>query len=130
MAVRQCHRKCIFGSLALLRTLTDIRQFLDNNPKDVVTIIFEDHLKNALALAKVFNESKISHHVLNYKHWGNATKNWPTLREMVSLGRLVVFSSYATNEFPYSPYIMWEYVKENRYGSPGKNTNVSRKIIV
>ena len=130
MKVRQCHGKCIYGSLDLRRTLTDIRKFLDNNPKDVVTIIFEDRLKNAPVLGKVFKESGISRHVLNYKHWGNRAKNWPTLRKMASLGRLVVFSSYATHGFPYSPYNMWEYVKESRYGSPGKNANVSNDYRV
>ena len=130
MKVRQCHGNCRYGSLDLRRTLTDIRKFLDNNPKDVVTIIFEDNLKNAPVLAKVFKESGISHHVLNYKYWGNGAKNWPTLREMASLGRLVVFSNYATHKFPYSPYNMWKYVKESRYGSSGKKTNVSHDYRV
>ena len=124
-----CHASCLWGGSAdLLDTLVEIRQFMDNNPKEVVTIIFEDYLKNPTILKRVFDRSGISHHVLIDEYWaGSGRYDWPSLIEMRTLGRVVVFNNNGLDGFPYSPWSMWYYVRENRYGSDSQNNEVKRE---
>ena len=105
-------------------TLIEIREFLERNTHEVVTIIFEDYLENPRVLAKVFDEADISKFVLTSDYWGEV-EDWPTLSEMISLGRrLVVFNNVGLTEFPYSARNMWNFMIESRYGSVSKNPNV------
>ncbi len=93
---------------------------------EIVTIIFEDYLRNPRVLAKVFDEADLSKFVLTSDHWGDI-EDWPTLSDMISLGRrLIVFNNVGMTEFPYSARNMWNFVIESRYGSVGKDVNVSR----
>ena len=125
--VRLCHASCVWsGSSDLFYTLVEIREFLDRNVHEIVTIIFEDYLRNPRVLAKVFDEADLSKFVLTSDHWGDV-EDWPTLSDMISLGRrLIVFNNVGMTEFPYSARNMWNFVIESRYGSVGKDVNVSR----
>ena len=127
--VRLCHATCIWsGSADLLYTLIEIREFLEGNPHEVVTIIFEDYLQNPRLLGKVFDDAEISKFVLTSDHWGDGN-DWPTLSEMISLGRrLVVFNNVGMTGFPYSARNMWNFVMESRYGSSGRNIRVSEVL--
>jgi hypothetical protein len=104
--------------------LIQIREFLDTNPREVVTIIFEDYLRNPTIMKRVFDQSRVSGHVLKSDHWGSRYREWPTLVEMRTLGRLVVFNNNGLEGFPYTVNNMWYYVRENRYGQPGLDTKV------
>ena len=109
----------------------EIRKFLEKSPREVVTIIFEDYLKNPSILKKVFDQAALSSYVLSNEHWGSGTQDWPSLYDMRRLGRLVVFNNNGMEGFPYSPMNMWYYVRENRYGDPSKNTKVrAGKLLV
>ena len=125
MDVRLCHSSCFWsGADNLLNTLLGIRKFLEKFPKEVVTIIFEDYLKNPTILKHVFDQAGLSRHVLAHQHWGTGHRDWPSLLDMRRLGRLVVFSNVGMEGFPYSPRNMWYDVRENRYGDPSKITKV------
>ena len=91
---------------------------------EVITIIFEDYLKNPTILKRVFDQAGISPYVLLKDSYGDGFLNWPTLRDMRRLGRLVVFNNNGLSGFPYTESNMWHYVRENRYGSPGQNVKV------
>ncbi|EDO36715.1 predicted protein [Nematostella vectensis] len=121
--VTLCHETCFWGGATdLLDTLIVVRKFLENNPREVITIIFEDYLRNPTILKHVFDKAGVSRHVLDSSEWGNVYKNWPTLHEMRRLGRLVVFNNNGLKGFPYTEDNMWFYVRENRYGQPGLDT--------
>lgn len=123
--VRLCHASCFWsGSSNLLDTLIEIRKFLENNRREVITIIFEDYLKNPTILKRVFDQARISLYVLLKDNYGDRFHDWPTLRDMRRLGRLVVFNNNGLSGFPYTESNMWRYVRENRYGSPGQNVKV------
>ena len=126
--VRLCHATCVWsGSADLVYTLMEVREFLETNPYEVVTIIFEDYLRNPRVLAKVFDDADISKFVLTSDHWGDGI-DWPTLSEMISLGRrLIVFNNVGMTGFPYSARNMWNFVMESRYGSSGRNIRVSEE---
>ena len=91
---------------------------------EVITIIFEDYLKNPTILKRVFDQAGISPYVLLKDSYGDGFLNWPTLRDMRRLGRLVVFNNNGLSGFPYTESNMWHYVRENHYGSPGQNVKV------
>ena len=124
--VRLCHSSCVWsGSSDLLYTLIEIRTFLEQNSHEVVTIIFEDYLRNPRVLKKVFDDADLSKFVLTSDYW-RELDDWPTLSDMILLGRrLVVFNNVGMTEFPYSAKNLWNFVIESRYGSVGKDMNVS-----
>lgn len=125
--VRLCHASCFWsGSTNLLDTLIEIRKFLQSNTREVITIIFEDYLKNPTILKRVFDQAGISPYVLLKENWGDEFNDWSTLRDMRKLGRLVVFNNNGLRGFPYTEWNMWHYVRENRYGNPGQNVKVQQ----
>lgn len=129
--VRLCHVSCIWsGSSDLIYTLKEIREFLNRNPEEIVTIIFEDYLRNPRILRKVFDDADVSRFVFTSNYWSEY-EDWPTLSTMISLGRrLVVFSNVGLIGFPYAPRNMWNFVIESRYGNPGKHIGVSYEIFM
>lgn len=87
-----CHNSCMFGAQPLVDGLADIREFLDDNPDEVVTLIIQDEISVA-DTETAFEDAGLMPDV--YEHDGG---DWPTLGEMIDSGeRLVVF---AENEGP------------------------------
>jgi len=87
----------------LAEELANIAAFLDNNPLEVVTILFEDYVNDEVAIKALFEATAISGSDRNlsdimYNPSGDAwnvdeQENWPTLSWMVENDqRLVVFS--------------------------------------
>ena len=107
-----------------MEVLQEFSDFLENNPREVITFFIEDRLKNNALFTTVLGQANLSKHLLNTKHFGRGTKAWPTLEEMASeLGRLVVFSDNKdeTSVIAYT----YNYVIENNFGNPSQDTNVS-----
>ena len=96
----------------------------------VITIIFEDYLKNPTILKNVFDQAGISPYVLLKDNWGDGFTDWPTLNDMRRLGRLVVFNNNGLHGFPYTEFNMWRYVRENRYGTPSRKKRVCSRVKV
>jgi hypothetical protein len=83
-----CHGPCQFGSMPLTVALTEIRDWLDENPREVVTFILENYVTPD-QLAQSFTESGL----LDYCHRQPKGTPWPTLDSMIDSGRrLVVFT--------------------------------------
>lgn len=86
-----CHGICALGSLPLLDGLAIIRDFLDRNRGEVVTIIFEAQV-DADRHAEAFDDAGL----LDRVHGQAAGEPWPTLRELIDADRrLVVFTDDA-----------------------------------
>ena len=102
---------------------------METNEREVITIFFEDYLKNPTILRRVFDQAGISPHVLRKENWGDGFNDWPTLTDMRKLGRLVVFNNNGLLGFPYTEFNMWHYVRENRYGNAGQNTKVQYPLL-
>ncbi len=83
-----CHSVCALGGRLLADVLRDVRQFLEANPDEVVTLILQD----ATAVSdteQAFVEAGLDRAVFD----GDTTDGWPTLRELIQRDqRLVVFS--------------------------------------
>lgn len=82
-----CHNSCMFGAQPLVEGLEEVRDFLDDNPDEVVTLIIQDEISVADTVA-AFEEAGLVD--VAYEHRDGA---WPTLGEMIDDGdRLVVFA--------------------------------------
>ena len=82
-----CHIHCAFGSIELVEALTQVSEFLDANPDEVVTLIVQDDITPAATEAAVL-EAGLGPYL--YTPDGDG---WPTLGAMIDAGeRLVVFA--------------------------------------
>jgi len=100
-----CHVTCLAGSQPLVEGLGQIKAFLDENPNEVISIIFENYITHAQT-ASAFEDSGLIDFV--YAH--DASEPWPTLSELIDAGaRLVVFQETLPEEAEY-PWLMniWE----------------------
>lgn len=92
-----CHSICLYGKDPLARGLGVIKKFLDENPGEIITIIFESYV-SAQDTKQAFEESRL----INYALEINKGAQWPTLREMINSGkRLVVFTGNGGGTYPW-----------------------------
>ena len=80
-----CHGTCILGRSRLLDGLCTITKFLDENPGEIVSIIFETRVKDVDA-AEVIAASGLEEYA--FVHSPGAP--WPTLRSLVDTGKRAV----------------------------------------
>jgi hypothetical protein len=104
-----CHGgACSPGKRKLSEGLADIAAFLETNPHDVVTLLFEDHVPGADVLAALEAaglRGQTHDHVLGAP--------WPTLRELISAGTRVVTlyenQGGTTQPYPAGYQVTWDY---------------------
>jgi hypothetical protein len=83
-----CHNECALGAIPLLDALRTIREFLDENPDEVVTLIIQDAITPA-ETAEALTRAGLARYV--HEHAQGAP--WATLGELIDSGeRLVVFA--------------------------------------
>lgn len=107
-----CHTVCEVGAVSMRETLAGIRNFLVENPDEVVVIAVQDEDVPPGAIAEEFRASGLLSHV--YRR--SLDRGFPTLAEMVRANRRVLV--FAENET--DPEIGWyhpafEYIKETPY---------------
>lgn len=82
------HGFSFLGTATLASNLEQIKAFMDDNPNEVITIIFETYVSSAM-MNEVFTEAGL----IPYLHAQTLGEAWPTLQQMIdSNQRLVVFS--------------------------------------
>jgi hypothetical protein len=83
-----CHNQCDLGALPLHDALVTVREFLQGNPAEVVTLIVQDAIPADETAAEVRRAG-----LAPYLHTHEAGERWATLGELVERGeRLVVFA--------------------------------------
>lgn len=83
-----CHNQCALGAIPLVDALDTIREFLDENPDDVVTLVVQDAI-SPTETAEAFTEAGLD----PYRHEHELGTPWATLGELIHAGeRLVVFA--------------------------------------
>ncbi|MBN4077326.1 hypothetical protein JYT19_00275 [Sulfobacillus acidophilus] len=88
-----CHGSCALGYQSLFDGLLEIKKFLDSNPREIITIVFENYIDDE-DMAKAFDESGL----MVYAHSQNKSDPWPILGQMIDNNkRLVVFTSKKTS---------------------------------
>ena len=109
-----CHGLCATGSTPLADALAVIRRFLHDNPREVVTLLVEDHV-SAADTAAVFGRAGLLGTVTTHRPGAP----WPTLREMIASGeRLVVFAEKGGGS-PAWYHDLWEQAWETPYSFGG-----------
>jgi len=82
------HGFAFLGTATLESNLTEIKDFLDANPNEIVTIIFESYI-NSTMMDTVFTQVGLKPML----HEQTVGEPWPTLQEMINSGkRLFVLS--------------------------------------
>lgn len=86
-----CHIHCAFGSIAFVDAMVIVREFVERNPDEVVTLIIQDAV-TAEDTAAVMDESGLEEYLFTH----GRDESWPTLGELVDRGeRVVVFAEEA-----------------------------------
>lgn len=83
-----CHGFCEVGAYPLEPTLAEVRDFLVQNPGEVLVIVVEDYVTPG-DLATAFEASGLADHVFRGPA-GLGGRDWPTLRELVVSGQQVI----------------------------------------
>lgn len=100
-----CHNVCGIGREPLVPGLEIIRRFLDKNPREVVTLIFEAHISSA-DTAAAFEACGL----IRYVRRQPLGAPWPTLEEMIDADeRLVVFTDAGFGDYDW-------YLEQFAYG--------------
>ncbi len=98
--------------MPFLRALEMIRQFLEDNPLEVLTIFLENYVKDSSLLDSCFLKAGLDTYILRTNP---ATPNWPTFEWMRTTNkRLIIFN--ATGETKYC-FDQWRHVVENQWGA-------------
>ncbi len=107
-----CHATKALGYKFLHDELKLISNFLENNPNEVITIIFECY-----STANNIEKAIVNAGLKKYLYTNTNTKLWPTIGEMIETNkRLVVFSDKndaATNQSWY--HYLWKYAVETTF---------------
>lgn len=107
-----CHGTCLVGKRLLAEGLCDLRRFLDENPREVLTIIFESYV-SAAAVEGAFRSAGLLDTV--YAHPMGTP--WPTLETMISTGkRLVVFTDREGGRLPWY-HDVWDFAWETPFAA-------------
>ena len=91
-----CHGFCELGGYEVVPTFRDVRDFLVENPEEVLIIVLEDYV-TIEELVRAFDDSGLR----KFVYTGTASP-WPTLRELIHSGeRVVVFIESGTEGVPW-----------------------------
>ncbi len=107
-----CHSVCLAGSQPLVEGLAEIRNFLEANPEEIVSIIFENYITHAQT-ADAFEASGL----IDFVHAHEIGEPWPTLGTLIDAGtRLVVFQEKLPEDDAF-PWLMniWDHAWETPF---------------
>lgn len=130
-----CHggpliNRIITGSrkpMKFVDSLIDIKDFMEENPYEIITIFLENYVKDENLIDQDFEEAGLSSMILKPDDWDpDLIGSWPTLQWMQDNNkRLVIFNSLGRSRYAYNE---WEQVIENQYGTLDLNkASVQRK---
>ncbi len=96
-------------------SLDTIRKFLEENPKEVLTIFLENYVKSKELLDSEFSNTGLKDYILTEADWNPQNKGWPTFTWMRENNkRLVIFNSLGKTELCFDE---WRHVIENQWGT-------------
>jgi len=129
-----CHTSCLlFDGGTVADYLTLVRTFLDNNPNDVLTLLFTNPEGWSFnqTWAPLFENANLSSYAYVPPQNPMPQNAWPTLGNMIASGkRLVVFIDYLGNDSATVDYLLPEFgmIWETPYDmtDPAFNCSVDR----
>ncbi len=109
--VLMCHGPCALASTPHLEGLTAVTDFLTANPREVVTIIYEDHIE-VERLAAEFATTGAD--ALTFVH--PPGEAWPTLGEMIDANTRLVITAESGRPPPAWFHHVWDEAWDTPYG--------------
>lgn len=89
-----CHRFCELGAITIDSAFSDVSEFMEANPNEVLTIVIEDYVPAAEIAAAAKRTG-----LLGDVYMGPVGDPWPTLQEIVdSGGRIVMMAENNADE--------------------------------
>jgi hypothetical protein len=105
------HGFCELGAELLVEVLEKVRDFLIENPNEVIIIVIQDEGVTPADVAAAFAKSGLEEFV----YQGGVTPPWPTLREMIASDqRVVVFAEHQAEGVPWY-HLVWDAFQETPY---------------
>ncbi len=106
------HGFCELGAEKFVDALEEMREFLVENPSEIVLMIVQDEGVDPDDVARCFASSGLE----DFVYRGASTSPWPTLREMIDLDqRVVVFAENRVDSVPWY-HLAFETIQETPYG--------------
>jgi hypothetical protein len=108
------HGFAFLGTTTLESNFNEIKAFLDANPNEVVTLLFETYIPANL-MDTVLTQTGLKS-VLQVQELGEP---WPTLQQMINSGKRLVFFSDHNNAQPgqHWYHYMWNYAVETDFAN-------------
>ncbi|MCA9696851.1 MAG: hypothetical protein KC431_04935 [Myxococcales bacterium] len=106
-----CHGSCNFGSSVHAEVLGEIVAFLEANPNEILTIIYEDHVDVSLLIPDFESTGAID---LVYAH--PVGEPWPTLGEMAAADTRLVITAEQGSPPPEWYQHVWDLAWDTPYG--------------
>ena len=104
-----CHGPCALGSRPHVEVLAELRTFLVENPREILTIIYQDSVTPA-DIAADFGEADLLD--LVYTHEDEA---WPTLGEMIAADTRLVVTAENSGPPPAWFHRIWDLAWDTPY---------------
>ncbi|MCI0450907.1 MAG: hypothetical protein L0Z51_00795 [Candidatus Latescibacteria bacterium] len=106
-----CHGFCELGAERFVDALEGVRDFLIENPREVLIFVIQDEGVAPADVAACFEKSGL----LEFVYQGSVTPPWPTLREMIdSDQRVLVFAENDAEGVPWY-HRVWDVFQETPY---------------
>ena len=110
--VALCHSQCGMGNIPLGEFLAELRRFMHDNPREVVTLILESYVQ-AVDVARALAAARLDTLV----HTQPAGVAWPTLGSMIdSGGRLVILADREGGKYPWY-HDVWKHAWETDWSN-------------
>ncbi|NOZ87461.1 MAG: hypothetical protein GXP49_14555 [Deltaproteobacteria bacterium] len=107
-----CHGACEFGKKPLVEGLSQILDFLEQEPNEVVAIVFESYVE-AKDVEAAFVDSKL----VDLVYTPSNGQKWPTLSEMIAANQRVVVLTDRDGGNPEWYLPVWDYAFETHFSA-------------
>jgi hypothetical protein len=106
-----CHGVCAIASTRHIDALETIRHFLDTHRNEVLTFIYENHVRPR-ELAEDFQAAGLD----SLAFLKEPTRPWPTLGEMIDAGTRIVVATEFRGPGPAWIHPVWDIASDTPYG--------------
>jgi hypothetical protein len=106
-----CHGFCELGAEKFVQALEQMRNFLIENPYEVLIVIIQDEGVSPADVAACFAKSGLE----DFVYRGAVTPPWPTLREMIATDQRVLVLAENTAEGVSWYHNVWDVFQETPY---------------
>ena len=104
-----CHGPCALGSRPHVEVLAEIRAFLEDNPREVLSIIYQDSVAPEDIVADIESTDLLE---LVYTHDG---ASWPTLGEMIEADTRLLVTAEVAGPPPAWLHWVWDLAWDTPY---------------